>query len=140
MTQAKADTLRDLDAMIAEVRKGLADAQRAAERVQGLTADLQALERSRALLAGTNGHVPTEEPLPLRTPVHRTVVQTPPQTELVLGILRTATRPMTVEDVMNAVRTRVPGAKRMTIAAHLSRFAEKKVARRTALGTYEIVK
>ena len=138
---ATADVVKALDTLIRQVREDLETAKRAADSIPVLSSDLLALERARALALG-NGHGVVHVAVEPGTAEVRFVPRpvTVYQTDMVLNILRTAGRPMTVKEIMAALKEQAPGAKEMTIVSHLVRFVQKGKVTRTAPSTYEIVK
>ena len=141
MSPAREQAIREIRSMLDEAKGDLADAQKVVGRIPDLTADIEALERSLRRAQGVNGAAAPALPEQslVRTPIFRKSAAIP-KTEMVLGILREAGRPLTVSEVMDAVRAKAPDAKRMTIISHLSRFAERKLIRRIGTGTYEFVR
>jgi hypothetical protein len=141
------DSIDAIDAKIAELERKLIRLQKLAAEIPVVTADIEALRRSRTLLGGKvdtasivappqgKSETTTERPTFAAWVLHRSGPDSVPS--LLIDVLRSLDRPAHIRDIEVELKARGREVPYKTLTSYLSRFAKSGIANRTAESTYQ---
>jgi len=139
---AATEAVKALDAKIAETERELERLQREAELLPVVSMNLQALRRSRAILAGENPDaLPHESEAAEGAHIGRRASggMVPGSVgSLAVEILRAAGKPLNARELTERIRARGKKASMPTVVGALARYASKGILRRVGPSQYAL--
>jgi hypothetical protein len=130
------DVIAAIDTKIAEMQQELERLRRAAELIPLTEANLEALQRTRALFLGE--HIQLQETGEVRRSNLSHMIPAGSTGGMTLEILREAGRPLHISELMRELRAKGSKSSQDTVTGMLSRYITNKYVKRVATSTYAL--